>query len=68
MSSLDLSSLTSRKAAISQDVSLAYVLRAPHFYVRQVSGSGTGKVRLLVFGDIIALDDPDARTFDPRQK
>lgn len=61
---LDLEALSDPKAAVAADLEIPAVLRAPYLYAT-VASPGTGTARLLLYGRIVALDDPDARTYRP---
>lgn len=65
-SAAGLSALTDRKAIVQLPLSLGRWHKAPHLYVT-VAGGGTGTVRMALFGRILDLDDPDARTYGRRR-
>ncbi|EYD71824.1 hypothetical protein [Limimaricola hongkongensis] len=64
-SGLDLSGLSGPKGLAEAAIAAGAILSAPHLYVT-ASGGGTGRVRLQLFGRLVALEDPQARTYDPR--
>lgn len=63
-SGLSLATLTAPNVLVEAAVTLGVVLNAPWLYVT-VSAPGTGTARVLVYGRVVALEDPDARTYLP---
>lgn len=60
---LDLGALSDPKAAVNAPVSVPFVLKAPHLYLR-LGPLGTGTARVCVYGRVVTLDDPQARSYD----
>lgn len=66
VSALAMSGLDHQKAAVSATITVAEVLRVPHLYVT-VAAPGTGTAKLLLYGRLVALEDPNGQTYDPER-
>ena len=62
-----LATLTSQKKMIDAPVTLEESLSAPHLYLT-IANPGSGTFRVEVYGRLCALQDPQGRTFEKRQR